>query len=193
MTGVGRAGVTLVTGGARSGKSALALRLASVHPRPAFVATAEARRDPEMAERIRRHRRERGDSFVTVEEPLDVAGALRDLPEDCAAAVVDCLTLWISNLMLRAAQSRDEAETPPTELAAYPEIEALLELLASPRRPLVLVTNEVGWGVVPATPLGRAFRDLAGRVNQEAAALAGRVVMVVSGVPWVLRGEPLDD
>lgn len=191
MTGPGRPRATLITGGARSGKSALALRLAAEHPQPAYVATARAL-DGEMTERIERHRRERGTRFVTLEEPVALAGALERVPAGCGAVVVDCLTLWVTNLLLDAAEGLAEGSSPPTDPDAYAEIGALLEALVAPSRPLLLVTNEVGSGVVPPSPLGRAFRDLAGRVNQEVAARAGRVVMVVSGIPWVLRGEPLD-
>lgn len=176
--------VTLVTGGARSGKSRHALELAARRPRPAFVATAEAF-DDEMAERIRRHRCEReagATAFTTVEAPRDPAAALDALPEGCGAAVVDCLTIWLTNLMVAAGEER-----PSADPGSYPEIGRLLERLATPPCELIVVTNEVGWGLVPTTPLGRAFRDLAGTVNQEVAARAGRVVLMVSGLPLVVR------
>lgn len=172
--------VTLVTGGARSGKSRHALELAARYPRPAFVATAEAL-DAEMAGRIRRHREERGAAFETLEAPRDPAAALAALPAGCGAAVVDCLTVWLSNLILAA------GDPPPSAPGAYPEIGRFLESLAEPPCELVVVTNEVGGGLVPTTPLGRAFRDLAGSVNQEVAARADRVVLVVCGQPLVVK------
>lgn len=177
--------VTLVTGGARCGKSRYALEQVAGRPAPTFVATADAL-DDEMVERIRRHREERGTAFTTLEAPLDPAAALAALPADCGAAVVDCVTVWLGNLVHHWTREHGE-DRPPTDVAAWPAVGAFLELLEAPRRDLVLVTNEVGWGIVPATPLGRAFRDLAGRVNQELAARAHRVVLVVSGVPLTVK------
>lgn len=176
--------VTLVTGGARSGKSRHALELAARRPRPAFIATAEAF-DDEMAERIRRHRRERdggATAFETIDAPRAPAAALDALPDGCGAAVVDCLTIWLTNLMVAAGEER-----PSADPGSYPEIGRLLERLDEPPCELILVTNEVGWGLVPTTPLGRAFRDLAGTVNQQVAARAGRVVLMVSGLPLVVK------
>lgn len=184
MEGADRPEVVLVTGGARSGKSRHAEALALRRPDPAYVATAEAM-DAEMAERIRRHREERGDRFVTVEEPQRLARALAGLPAGCGVAVVDCLTVWLGNLLHAAERGGAELSARPDD---HPEVAALLALLDSPPRDLVLVTNEVGWGVVPATPLGRVFRDLAGRVNQAVAARADRVVLLVSGVPMTVKG-----
>lgn len=168
---------TLITGGARSGKSRLALELAAPHDRRAFVATAEAL-DDEMRDRISRHRRERGDGFTTIEAPLDLAGALRALPPDTGVAVVDCLTVWLGNrLHHRALADLDD-----------PAVTGLLDVLVTPPCDLVLVTNEVGTGIVPETPLGRRFRDLAGELNQHVAARADRVLLAVCGQPMWIKG-----
>ena len=164
---------TLVLGGARSGKSRFALaRAESTSSRLVMIATAEAL-DAEMAERIARHRAERGARWRTVEAPLDLARALRSLTrDDCA--VVDCLTLWLSNLM--HAERDLEAEWA-----------ALIDALAGPVD-AILVSNEVGWGVVPDNALARRFRDEAGRLHQRLAGEAERVVLVVAGLPLILKG-----
>ena len=166
--------ITLVLGGARSGKSAYAERL--IGDRGLYLATAEAG-DDEMAERIRAHRERRGAGWETVEEPLDLAGALEQHAGADRPVLIDCLTLWLSNLM---ADGRDvEAET-----------RTLIERLGAMPCPLVLVSNEVGLGLVPATPLGRAFRDNAGRLNQRVAAAADRVIFVAAGLPMTLKDKP---
>ena len=166
----------LVTGGARSGKSALAERLALGLGVPVlYVATAEAG-DAEMAERIARHRARRGADWITVEEPFDLLGVLR-APDPGRPALVDCLTLWLSNLMLAG---RDW-EGPVRDLAA-----ALPGLSA----PVVLVTNEVGAGIVPENALARRYRDAAGWMNQTVAAAADEVFLSVAGCP--VRVKPHD-
>jgi adenosylcobinamide kinase/adenosylcobinamide-phosphate guanylyltransferase len=166
--------VTLVLGGARSGKSAYAERL--IGARGLYLATSEAG-DAEMAERIRKHRERRGPGWETVEEPLDVAAALARNASADRPILVDCLTLWLSNLI---ATDRDvEAET-----------RALTDRLSGLPMPVVLVSNELGLGIVPATPLGRAFRDHAGRLNQHIAAAADCVVFVAAGLPLTLK-EPV--
>jgi len=172
--------LVVLLGGARSGKSRLALELAaSAGGDVSFVATAEAL-DEEMAARIAAHRAERPFGWTTVEEPLDLGGALRSV-DDAAPCVVDCLSLWVSNLMLRG----DEpvaVEGAATEAAA-----------AAAARPglTVAVTNEVGLGIVPATPLGRAYRDLLGTVNRIWVDAAERAVFVVAG--RLLPLEPTAD
>jgi adenosylcobinamide kinase/adenosylcobinamide-phosphate guanylyltransferase len=163
--------VTLVLGGARSGKSAYAEGL--IGDRGLYLATAEAG-DAEMAKRIREHRRRRGMGWQTVEEPLDLAGALDRHAGADRPVLVDCLTLWLSNLM-----------------AAGRDVEAETQMLTGRLRTLagsvVLVSNEVGLGIVPPTPLGRAFRDYAGRLNQRVAAAADRVIFVAAGLPLTLK------
>ncbi len=176
-----RPNLILLTGGARSGKSRRALDLAAPYGSKAFVATAEPV-DAEMRERIARHRAERGDSFLTVEAPIDLAGALHSLPANVEVAIVDCLTVWLGNLMHRG--------TPADR--AFPEIETLVHGLETRRCDLIVVSNEVGMGIVPDNPLARRFRDLAGRLNQDVARLADRLELMVAGVPMTVRGGPQD-
>jgi adenosylcobinamide kinase/adenosylcobinamide-phosphate guanylyltransferase len=166
-------GSTLVLGGARSGKSAYAERLLARHPRArVYLATAEPG-DGEMAERIRRHRERRGAGWSTIEVPLDLPEAIRAEPR---ALLVDCLTLWLSNLMA-AGRDPDAAG------------EQLCAAIRRPGGPVVLVSNEVGWGIVPENALARAFRDHAGRLNQRVAAAADRVLFVAAGLPLALKGD----
>ena len=173
--------ITLITGGSRSGKSGTALCLAEPYSPKIFIATAEAC-DDEMRDRIRRHRADRSPDFRTIEEPLDLAAALRTAADsDAQVTVVDCLTVWLGNLMHRHGDTQDD----------FPEVQALLDTVTFYPGRLLLVTNEVGMGVVPDTPLGRRFRDLAGTVNQQLAARVDRVVLVVSGIPLTLKGTPL--
>lgn len=170
----GPARLTLVLGGARSGKSRLAEGLIAAQPgRRIFLATAEAG-DGEMAERIRRHRERRGDSWLTVEEPLDLTGALLTHGRGDSAVLIDCLTLWLSNLM---GAGRDPEK----------EIQALIDVLPRLAGEVVFVANEVGQGIVPDNALARAFRDHAGLLNQAIAAAAGRVYLVAAGLPMVLK------
>lgn len=164
--------VTLVLGGARSGKSAHAEALVAAEPgTPVYIATGEAG-DAEMRDRIAQHRRRRGEGWRTVEEPLDLVGALRDNAGN--PVLVDCLTLWLANLM--AADRDPDAE-----------IETLVATLADLTGPVVLVANEVGLGIVPDNALARAFRDHAGRLNQAVAATGDRVVLVAAGLPLTLK------
>jgi adenosylcobinamide kinase/adenosylcobinamide-phosphate guanylyltransferase len=169
-------GLTFLVGGARSGKSTLALRLAGESGRTVvFVATSEPR-DEEMVARIERHRRERRPEWSTVEAPLDLSGALAAAPEE-ACVVLDCLTLWTSNAL--EAGWNDEAVAQAAEEVA--------RLAASRAAPTVVVSNEVGLGVVPDTPLGRRYRDVLGRVNAIFAAAAERACLVVAGRALELR------
>jgi adenosylcobinamide kinase / adenosylcobinamide-phosphate guanylyltransferase len=167
--------VTLVTGGARSGKSRYAEGLAVACPPPwTYVATAEAG-DDEMAARIAAHRARRADGWTTVEAPRDLAAALA--ARDSGPTVVDCLTLWLSNLMMA------DADTAA-------EFDRLIRVLGQAGPPLILVSNEVGFGIVPENALARRFRDLQGQLNQRIAACADRVVLVVAGLPVVVKGSP---
>jgi adenosylcobinamide kinase / adenosylcobinamide-phosphate guanylyltransferase len=167
--------VTLVLGGARSGKSRYAERLVEVSATGGiYCATAEAG-DAEMAERIAAHRARRGAFWRTVEVPLALAPIVAAETARERPLLVDCLTLWLSNLLL-AGKAPDE------------EGAALRRALREADGAVVLVSNEVGMGLVPETPLGRRFRDAAGRLNQDVAALADRVVFVAAGLPLVLKG-----
>jgi adenosylcobinamide kinase/adenosylcobinamide-phosphate guanylyltransferase len=176
----------LILGGARSGKSRLAQQRAAADGRPVTViATAEAG-DAEMAARIARHRAERPGHWRTVEAPRALAAALRRAAGADRCVVVDCLTLWLANLMSGAEdlpEPRDSARLP----ALATEREALLAALPALPGRILLVANEVGLGLVPETPLGRLFRDEAGRLNQQLAALAGRVTFVAAGLPLELK------
>ena len=166
--------VTLVLGGARSGKSRYAERLVEGAARAGtYCATAEAG-DAEMAERIAAHRARRGPFWRTVEEPLAVASVIAEEVAGERPLLVDCLTLWLSNLLL-AGRSADE------------EAAMLCSALRLAGGSVVLVANEVGLGLVPETPLGRQFRDAAGRLNQQVAALADRVVFLAAGLPLLLK------
>ncbi len=163
--------LTFLVGGARSGKSALAVRLASEWEGQVIVlVTAEARDDEELAARIARHRLERPPSWRTIEETLDLSGELVRVPER-AFVVLDCLTLWAANA-LEAGWSGEEVERAAADTAA---------LAAGRASPTVVVSNEIGMGVVPTTPLGRSFRDLLGRVNAVFAEHAERACLVVAG------------
>lgn len=177
--------LTLILGGARSGKSALAERLCkSAGARPVYVATAEAG-DGEMAARIAAHRRDRGPGWRTIEAPLDLPGALAEAGP-APPVLIDCLTLWLTNRFF-AAEAAGEAPE-----AAMPDwVAALGAAVAARQGPVVCVSNEIGLGLVPETALGRRFRDLQGRLNQAVAARAAQVVFVAAGLPLVLKGGPL--
>jgi adenosylcobinamide kinase/adenosylcobinamide-phosphate guanylyltransferase len=163
--------VILIGGGSRSGKSREALkRLRASGSRLGFIATAQAW-DDEMRERIELHRQERGCDIVTWEEPLRVADRLRQDGSEYSAIVVDCLTLWLSNLMLQGESSDIRKET-----------EYLLDAATNSSAEVILVTNEVGCGIVPDNALARAFRDHAGRLNQQAAERASEVHWMIFGI-----------
>jgi adenosylcobinamide kinase/adenosylcobinamide-phosphate guanylyltransferase len=165
--------LTLVLGGARSGKSRYAESLITALPPPwTYVATAEPG-DAEMAERIGAHRARRGLDWRTFEAPRDLVGALA--AHAVTPLLVDCLTLWLSNALLAGADIDAEIERLDSEL---PRAAA----------PVVLVANEVGFGIVPDTALGRRFRDAQGMLNQRIATRANRVVLVVAGVPLTIKG-----
>lgn len=165
--------LTLVIGGARSGKSAHAETLVTACPAPwTYIATAEAY-DDEMRERIALHRSRRGEGWTTVDAPLDLAGALVALPDD-RPVLIDCLTLWLTNHML----AEHDFET---------ECRRLADVLSRPRAPWFVVSNEVGQGIVPDNALARRFRDAAGRLNQQVAAVADTVLLMVAGLPLKVK------
>ena len=164
--------VTFVLGGARSGKSARALVLAG--PPRAFLATGQAL-DEEMAARIAAHQTERGEDWHLIEEPLDISEVIAGHPAG-ESLVVDCLTLWLSNLM------HHERDVPA-------EITKLTTALEKTAAQVILVSNEIGMGLAPMEKLSRAFRDHQGRVNQAVAAVAHRAEFVVAGIPMVVKGQ----
>jgi adenosyl cobinamide kinase/adenosyl cobinamide phosphate guanylyltransferase len=168
---------TFLIGGARSGKSSLAVRLASAFDGPVVVLVTAEPRDEEMAERIRAHRATRPAAWKTVEAPLELLPAIRDVGEP-SCVILDCLTLWVSNT-LEAGDSEDEIDR---------EARALASTLAERAAPAIVVSNEVGLGIVPANELARTYRDVLGRVNGSFAAAASRSFLVVAG-----RGLPLEE
>ena len=174
--------VSLVLGGARSGKSTHAEKMAtgSLHgapPQPAvYIATAQPG-DVEMATRIMAHRARRGAGWTTIEEPLRLGEALEAAAAHGRPVLVDCLTLWLSNLMQAGADLDEAADDLVRALEGYAV-------------PVVFVSNEVGLGIVPDTPLGRAFRDAQGRLNMRMAQRADRVVLMAAGLPLIMKDRP---
>jgi adenosylcobinamide kinase/adenosylcobinamide-phosphate guanylyltransferase len=175
-----RNSVILVLGGVRSGKSGYAQLLAEQSARVKFVATAERRDDDEMHQKIERHRAERPAHWATVEEPLALGQVVDTSEDDCDAILIDCLTLYGANLM---ETYKDNA----SDLNA--NVDALYSALKATTRQVILVSNEVGSGVVPAYALGRRFRDLVGEINQRVASVADTVLLLVAGLPLVLKGS----
>jgi adenosylcobinamide kinase/adenosylcobinamide-phosphate guanylyltransferase len=168
-----------ILGGARSGKSRFAVAGLAARARVTYIATAEAG-DEDMATRITRHQAERSPHWRTVEAPRELVPALREALGGAETVIVDCLTLWVANLMLRG--DRDES--------VLKEADALAALVAAPAADLRIVSNEAGLGVHPPTVDGLRFRDLLGLVNQRVAAAAPRVVFMVAGLPHMLKDTP---
>lgn len=169
--------IIFVTGGARSGKSSFALADAAGLPgRKAFIATARPS-DDEMKARIERHRRDRGDVYDTYEEPLNVGDLMKEIEDRYEVIILDCLTLWLANLMFAGADVERETEQ-------------LVGCLVAPRSAgsIYIVSNEVGMGIVPADDLSRKYRDAAGFLNQRIAEIAHEVYMSVSGIPVKIKG-----
>ncbi|SIN64325.1 adenosylcobinamide kinase /adenosylcobinamide-phosphate guanylyltransferase [Parasphingorhabdus marina DSM 22363] len=168
--------ITLILGGTRSGKSRFGQQLAEEYGgQMLYVATAEAF-DAEMTDRINRHREDRGSNWQTIEEQMNIAHMIRDNASPGTVLLVDCLTIWLSNLMLSEAD------------IAF-ELDNLSEALRKSDGPVILVSNEVGSGVVPESPLGREFRDQSGWMNQRLAREAGEVALVTAGLPLWLKGR----
>ena len=180
--------ITFVIGGARSGKSAYAAKLAcdiAGDRTVVYIATATAN-DDEMAKRIARHRNERPANWRTIEEPYDVGAAIWSGPAACPVVLIDCLTLLVTNHMLLYSEC-DEASMIEgnIEQVVAEMIVAAKEATAE----VIVVSNEVGLSIVPEYPLARLFRDVAGRANQRLAAAADRVVFMVAGIPMVIKGK----
>ena len=172
--------MTLITGGARGGKSAFALQLALEKARPrTFIATAVAF-DEEMAARVSRHQKERGDRFRTIEAPIELSDALGGLPADTRVVVVDCLTVWLGNLYHHYEEDQDRV---------LAHVEAFIKYLDDFTRDLIVVTNEVGWGIVPDNSLARSFRDVAGYLNRRIAERADHLYLLCCGIPLTLKGK----
>lgn len=169
--------ITLIIGGARSGKSSYAEKLALTYRgKRIYVATAEAF-DAEMQKRIACHKERRKDYFSqTIEEPLNLAQALHSVPADAAIVLVDCVTVWLGNLLFHKGLQDN-----------YSEINALLEFLEAPEVPVIIVSNEVGQGIVPGDEESRHFRDQAGWLNQALVAKADRVIWTVAGIPVPIK------
>lgn len=172
-------GLIFVTGGCRSGKSQFALDYANRHFRKKlYLATCEAL-DEEMARRVEDHKKRRGLDWLTVEEPIHVAEAIRQHQHDTEVIVLDCMTLWLSNLLMRQKSDHEIVN----------EVSRVIDTVKRSQTSLIFVSNEVGMGIVPIEPVGRRFRDLSGMANQKIAEAADRVVFMVSGIPTFLKGQ----
>ncbi len=171
---------TFVFGGARSGKSEFAEQLANTSGLQKFYIATSAVFDPEMSERIGQHRHRRGASWTTIEEQIDLAGVLEKTLAPDRVVLVDCLTLWLSNLTY-------------TEKRTEAEIKRLLSVLSAPAGPCIFVSNEVGMGIVPENKLSRSFRDAQGRLNQDMATVCDQVVFVAAGQPLLLKPNSQPD
>ena len=173
--------ITLITGGARSGKSSFAVETALKSKNRVFVATAIAF-DQGMQQRIDAHKRERAEKFTTIEEPYDLAKVFAQIPDNTDTVLIDCMTVWIGNLMYRHGDNCDT-------FANFTEIDEFLEKLKELPYNLLIVTNEVGNGIVPENKMARDFRDIAGRLNQQIATIADNVVLTVCGIPTAIKGS----
>lgn len=173
-------GCMLAVGGAKSGKSRFALDVCrGLNRKCIFLATAQAL-DLEMEERIKRHQAERGGEWLTIEEPINVVDRIRSLDSEDTAILLDCLTLWLNNLYMKYGEDQETIEQA---------IEGLIQQLSIIQGAIVVVSNEVGMGIVPDTPLSRRYRDNMGYMNQRIAHLARKVVTVMAGLPLVLKDD----
>lgn len=171
--------LVLILGGVRSGKSNFAQRLAGMADgKVVFLATAQAG-DDEMAERISRHKASRPASWHTIEEPLELARVLQTEAASADVVLIDCLTLWLNNLLIEYEDSAEEE--------ALKQMKRILDSYQRGNASYILVSGEVGMGLVPPYPMGRAFRDILGRVNQELAQRADKVFMLLAGIPLEIK------
>ena len=177
--------ITLILGGARSGKSSYALRLAEDSRKPVtFIATAQAY-DNEMSARIQRHKAERHTNWQTLELPLNIAPSVSQIRSDLV--ILDCVTLWVTNLMMQFVKD-DLVDEGPFMRAAQTETEALLSAIRKTEQAWLIVSNEVGLGLVPPYQMGRVYRDGLGWANQRLAQAANRVILMVAGIPMTVKG-----
>lgn len=174
--------LTLILGGVRSGKSSFAQRLATGSNRVLFLATAEAG-DPDMEARIRSHKADRPADWHTLEEPLKLSDALASGADDHDVVILECLTLWVSNLMLNNPESNE------ARVDISSRVRELVETYRNGTASWIIVSNEVGLGVIPSTKLGRQYADELGRVNQQIAAEADFVYFMAAGLPLQIKGE----
>ncbi len=172
-------GCTLIIGGAKSGKSSFALRLcSSMKGKKIFVATAVAT-DSEMEEKIKRHRKERGKEWITIEEPVDIAEIIERFDSKETVILVDCLTFWLNNLFMKKENVEER-------------IEKLIRILSGIKGNVVIVSNEVGMGIVPADEISRKYRELLGLLNQKIAHLAEKVVFMICGIPVLIKPSQIE-
>jgi adenosylcobinamide kinase/adenosylcobinamide-phosphate guanylyltransferase len=169
----------LITGGCRSGKSRFALDYANQHfSKKIYLATCEAL-DEEMAQRIEHHKKMRSPEWQTIEEPIEIVNKIMRYGDETDVILLDCITLWLSNLLMRR---KDDPEI-------MEEISRFIDTIKKKQTSLILVSNEVGLGIVPVDPLGRRFRDLSGMANQKIAEVVNTVILMVSGIPIFLKGK----
>lgn len=180
--------IVLVTGGVRSGKSLFAEQLAaSLANKVLYLATSEIR-DQEMAIRVRSHQNRRPSNWSTIEEPIKIKEVIAAIGQEYQVVLLDCLTLFVANLMAKHGLMHETEDNslsviPEQENLIYQEIEQICRLLKTTSATTIIVTNEVGWGIVPAYPVGRLFRDLVGKCNQIAASYSDEVYLLVAGLP----------
>jgi len=185
--------IIFITGGARSGKSTYALSNATkISGNKAYIATAEAL-DEEMRERIEKHKKQRGKDWDTYEEPLRIAEIIKEIEGKYTAIVIDCLTLWLSNIMIRTQNTGYRIQTIEMEIEGF--LDSLSRFKKSPVCglgsgfcSLYIVSNEVGMGIVPENDMARRFRDIAGFLNQRVAEIAHEVYLLISGIPLKVKG-----
>jgi adenosylcobinamide kinase/adenosylcobinamide-phosphate guanylyltransferase len=179
--------IVFVIGGARSGKSSFALKEASrIKGKKAYIATAEAI-DDEMKERIKRHRKERGKKWDTYEEPLEITKIIKAIRDRYNVIVLDCLTMWVSNLMMEDGRWKMENGKWKMEKQVEEFIHCLNGLNSLKSLNLYIISNEVGMGIVPDNKLSRQFRDLAGTLNQKVAKIANEVYLITAGIPVKIK------
>jgi len=178
--------IVFITGGARSGKSSFALMKAGrIKGRRAFIATAQAL-DEEMRQRIERHKRQRGAGWDTYEEPLRITDTLKAIKDKYSVIVIDCLTLWLSNVLDRTQNTEHRIQMIENDIQEFiGELKTFKDAsrITYHASRLFIVSNEVGMGIVPDNEMARQFRDLAGYLNQKVAEMAGEVYLIVSGIP----------